>query len=206
MSRQFDELKEIKFRSLPYEQFFGEMELNEQEKERYIALAEQFEILFLYFFMIFIDDESQIEYYQQFICDGYIRIVNDFLNVEQTSAYITEYVNKYSQNFVDVTYRHQNDTYYTSYDRARLNAENETLTVANYKDYVNAVKSNKHKKEWITMRDERVRSTHIKVDRRQIGIFDVFDVGNSVLGYPRDMTYDPEPQEVINCRCRLRYS
>lgn len=99
----------------------------------------------------------------------------------------------------------QADSWYTSLDRAKFNAENEANTVLNRSDYLNAVEAGYSRKRWLTEHDSRVRPTHQEVEGVTIPIDSVFVVGNSVFGYPRDMTYSPEPNEYISCRCSIQY-
>jgi len=58
-------------------------------------------------------------------------------------------------------------------------------------------------KEWIAHDDERTRISHANVDNTTVAVDDVFIVGGFPLRYPHD-PYGPV-QEVVNCRCRLRY-
>jgi hypothetical protein len=58
-------------------------------------------------------------------------------------------------------------------------------------------------KEWIAHDDERTRISHANVDNTIVAVDDVFIVGGFPLRYPHD-PYGPV-QEVVNCRCRLRY-
>ena len=57
-------------------------------------------------------------------------------------------------------------------------------------------------------KDGRVRHTHIRLDEQKIGIFEHFDVGKTQMMFPRDTSLgaDAFPEEIINCRCSLRYT
>ena len=69
MAIKFDELNQLQ-RSTPYEQYFGEMELTEEEKKKRIAIAEDLEIIFLYFFLLY--QENDDEDYESMIAEKYI--------------------------------------------------------------------------------------------------------------------------------------
>lgn len=57
-------------------------------------------------------------------------------------------------------------------------------------------------KEWLTAEDDRVRDTHIDVNRTVLPRNDYFQVGTAQLLHPGDML-SGAPEEVINCRCVL---
>ena len=99
----------------------------------------------------------------------------------------------------------QPDIWYVSLDRAKFNAENEANTVLNRKDFLEAKEAGFSRKRWLTEMDDRVRPTHQEVEGLTIPIDELFIVGNSVFGYARDLTYDPEPDEYVNCRCVTEY-
>ena len=203
MVREFDELNQLQ-RSTPYEKYFGEMELTEEEKKKRIAIAEDLEIIFLYFFLLY--QENPDGNYESMIAEKYIEVAKEYLEFAETPAYISDHAEEFSKNLVRATMEHDEEEYYISQDRAMVNSENEANVIGNYGQQVQAVKSGKKYKTWITMADDRVRHTHNEVDRTMIGIFDLFHVGDSVMSYPKDTTYNPEEKEVIGCRCTVHYS
>lgn len=200
-TRGFDELKTIKKRSVDYDAFFDGIQLNTKTKKDLISFAEEMEIVILYFMMM---DEEEISV--SALAEKYADMAVKFLNQKEASAYVLERAENYAKDFVETTAKHNDDPWYSSADRAKLNAENETLTLAEHGEYTWAVKSGKTKKTWITMQDDRVRESHVEVDGMTIGIFEDFVVGSSIMGYPRDLRNNPEPEEVVNCRCYLQYS
>jgi len=56
-------------------------------------------------------------------------------------------------------------------------------------------------KTWITMRDDRVRETHVPMHDVTVGSLETFDVGGFDLLYPGQPVGPPEIW--INCRCKL---
>lgn len=206
MARQFDELNEVgKQRSLPFDVFFGEIEgLSETEKAERIELAEKFEILLLYFFVVFLDEAITMDY-EQMIYEKYVEIADEFLNLKQPSAYIEQYARQYAYDLVRATKEHEGDSWYTSKDRAVLNGENESQSLFSHKEYLQAVKSGKKHKEWVSVIDRATRQDHVHANGKIIGIFETFKVGDSEFAYPKDMTYNPSATQTVNCRCRCRY-
>lgn len=200
-TRTFDELKTIKKRSVDYDAFFDGIKLNTKTKKELISFAEEMEIVILYFLMMEPEEISIAS-----LAEKYADMAVKFLNLKEPSAYVQKRAEDYAKDFVETTENHKEDPWYSSADRAKLNAENETLTLAEHGEYSWAVKSGKTKKTWVTMQDDRVRETHVEVDGTTIGIFEDFVVGNSIMGYPRDLRNNPEPEEVVNCRCYLQYS
>ena len=158
-TRQFDELKTIKKRSVDYDAFFDGIKLNTKTKQELISFAEDMELVILYF-MFMDDDETIVSRLEE----RYVEMAVRFLNLDEPSAYVQRRARDYAEEFVETTERHGDDPWYSSADRARLNAENETLTLAEYGEYTWAVRSGKTRKTWMTMQDDRVRKTHVEID------------------------------------------
>lgn len=119
---------------------------------------------------------------------------------------LTEDIKQRISDIVDTTIKNlDGDDYFLSDDRATLLGENETNFVCNTIQYESALDEGYTKKQWLTMKDEKVRDTHFIVDNQIIGINEYFYVGNSEMLYPMDMSRGASPEEVINCRCSLRY-
>lgn len=203
MVTDFDELNILR-RSTPYEQYFGEMDLSEEEKKRRVAIAEDLEIIFLYFFLLY--QENADGNYESMIAEKYIEVAKKHLKFAETPAYISDHATEFAENLVRATREHESDKYYVSQDRAMVNSENEANILGNYSLQTEAIKSGKKYKTWFTMADDRVRHTHNEIDRTMISIFDLFQVGDSIMAYPMDTTYNAEEKEIINCRCVVHYS
>lgn len=58
-------------------------------------------------------------------------------------------------------------------------------------------------KEWVSVRDERVRDAHADADGQTVGTVDPFSVEDEDLLYPGDPNGSPD--NIINCRCTLAY-
>jgi bisphosphoglycerate-dependent phosphoglycerate mutase len=220
----FDKLNILKKHSIPYPEYFADMELTpkqKKEREKFCYILE--DLIIIYFEMIKTSRDMGIlnEYtIKQELMYNLYEAVDDkgfFENVEELDRYV--------EDFVDVSYattisnldEHPNDMDYTgeqqywiSEDRAKFIAEDQSNTLFNSKDYVEALKANKKQKIWKSFGDERVRHTHEEVDVTMIDIDDYFEVGAAKMLYPKDVTSAlstgaEHPEEVINCRCQFIY-
>lgn len=199
-----DELNVLNRKSIDYEEYFGEMELTEEEKKERIRLAEMLEIVVLFYFLLL--SESQTENYIQMIYEKYISVAMEFLKLSNVPSYLETYAREFAENVTRVTEENISDEYYTSKDRAMFIAENEANAMGNYRQQIEAVKSEMKYKTWKTKNDFRVRHTHKEVNERTIGIFDVFKVGDSEMMFPKDESLGASAQEIVNCRCVVHYS
>ncbi len=197
-TRQFDELKTI-----DYETFFGEMDISEQEKRRRIVLAEELEVLFLYLFVLM--KEDPLKDYLQMIQQKYQEIATRFLDMDETPAYILNQSQTVAEETARVTRQHISQEFYTSKDRAMLISANQANVIGNYAFQVEAIKMGKTTKVWRTMKDFKVRHTHMIADGQKVGIFEPFKVGNSLLNFPTDLSLGASMEEVANCRCVCKY-
>lgn len=203
--RIFDQLNIPTDELLDYEEYFGDMDLPDEEKERRIALAKEFEVLFLYFFLAYSEKESVD--FAKMIQEKYTTIAMEFLSLKSVPAYIEEYARKLSEEIVRVTAEHDGEEYYTSTERGMLISANEANALGNYGQQIQAIKDGKLYKTWVTEKDKKVRHTHRAVDEKKISIFEPFEVGNSLMMFPKDTeTYNAEMKEVANCRCVVKYS
>lgn len=207
-------MDEIHKLAIPYEQYFGEMEISKDEKMRRIEFAYALEVVFFYIFSliesyrklgrdILVDDFEEILYrrlydtitdygldIEKYELDGYIRNI---------SKYVIE---------TSITEEDDNDTedelHKLSKDRARLITENEVNKVYNRVNYKDAKFKGLKKKTWITEKDDRVRVAHALVDEVTIPIDELFYVGGEFMNYPCDDT--ASPQNIVRCRCVCKYS
>lgn len=200
--QKFDELK-----SLPFEQYFGEMRLSNTEKKLRISLAEKLEREFFFVFDLisyYLDaDIEDIDLIAKNASTLYKRAINDYVVMDKD---LENYIDKVCKEIVKVTFKHKDDSYYTSDDRATYIAENEANTVMNYEQLQEALASGKTKKTWFSVKDNNVRDTHMFVDGETKPISEPFIVGGSKLMYPKDTSLGASLTEIINCRCSVQYS
>lgn len=206
MEHEFDELNNPKSRAIPYEQYFGEMELTEEQKEKRIKASKRIEDMMLFLFSLLSVMKEYSYENLEFVVSQVKNQYSDVLSVSmEMDEYLNGYVNDFSEQIVETTQNHMDDEWYLSDDRAMFVAENEANTTFNYLEYKKAIESGKKKKRWITMRDRHVRHTHQLVEGKTIGINDVFLVGDSEMFYPKDTTFGASAREIVNCRCSIKY-
>lgn len=207
---KFEEQKQNKYskksRSVPYEKYFGEMDLTDEEKEERKELAKKIELVMLFLFAFIessinigqIDRETTLDLLRD-------RYYNIFIGDKKFNEYISQYVSMTSEEILDTTILNLDKDYFLSEDRAMFIAENESNSIRNYMQYIEAVQNGCTKKQWITMGDSHVRLTHGNVDGEIIPINELFKVGDSLLLFPKDESHNPSPNEVVNCRCTVKY-
>lgn len=205
----FDELHqpaEERLRAIPYDEYFGDMELTEEEKEKRKAFSEEFEDIMLFIFSLFLVmqeyDYINKNYMVEQLRERYSDIVLRYMDMDD---YIDDYIRVFSEQTVETTIEHSDDAYYTSMDRAMFISENEANTTLNHSEFLDAIKAGKTKKRWVDIRDKRERKTHLEVGGAVLPIREPFVVGNSLMLYAKDQTYSPEAKEVVNCRCTTKY-
>ena len=202
-----DELNII--RSMSYEDYFGDMGITKEQKERRIRLAEELEEIYL-LLLILMDEaiENEVMDYSDIIssvADKWEEAVERELPDED---YLEEYVPRFVGNAVEVTLRHVEDPWYFSMDRVIYNAENEANVVINRAEYLEAISEGKTMKTWHSLLDGKERLSHNEADGQTIGIFDLFQVGRARLMHPKDIKFGDgvdHPQEIINCRCYMTF-
>lgn len=212
----YDELNNREYarptnKAIPYEQYFGEMDLDEEEIEERIAMAEDLEDVFKFLFAIIAASKAlEAELQQTELAEStairYRDVVEDFgYDINEDYPYLDGYIGTVTDDIVENTLEHLTDGYYTSDDRAMFIAENETNAVKNYVGLIDAIKAGFTTKRWVTMGDQKVRHTHRLVDGEEVGILDDFEVGNAKMLFPKDASRGAGAEEIVNCRCVVTY-
>ena len=208
----FDEMNTlgIKRRSMPYDKYFGEMELTgDQVREREDFSSDTEDTLMFIFALMLayreygeINEESTQVITQTLITE-YSGVVERYAEMDE---YLQGYVFDFSTDFVNTTFENPADVWFISEDRAMFDAENEANTVLNYKDYIGAISQGYTRKEWRTFQDNRVRKTHKVLDGKTIPINGLFEVGKALMRFPKDVSMaQSHPEELIGCRCVLKW-
>ena len=216
----FDELNKLDSKpkkrrypqSIPYKEFFGEMYISVEQMNMRIDLARDIESVMLYLFAYWIlKAEVDIDLTEEEIKDkvrkeltaivaGHIDI--DSYLEEHIAAVIDEVWHTMDEHLAEIEEDGEDiENYWTSDDRAKLIAENEANSIGEYDKFRKAQKQGKTRKIWVTEPDDKVRLTHTLVAEKTIDIDGLFLVGESLMRFPKDCKYDPDPHETINCRC-----
>ena len=228
----FDKLNRLeKAKAIPYRDYFGGMLISPEAMHRRIELAEEIEDVMLWVFaywLVAAEAEIAKEELKQ---DAEEKLTSVIAKRTRLDPYLEKHIKQVINEVVDATDRHarkkdneeeeqdvldefmdesdedgKKEDYWTSPERAMLISENEANAFDNYIEYREAKASGKTKKTWITELDEKVRLTHTLEEGKTIDIDGLFLVGTSQMRFPKDTMYDPEANEVVNCRCVCEYS
>ena len=217
--QNFDKINILKRRSLPYYEYFGDMELTKEQKRRREALAITIEDMIMIFFTLVDAGLPEVRVKQELVNQLYEAVEDTefFESEEQKDKYIMDFVNETYKSTIENLAKYPRDydytgnsKYWVSEDRAQFIAENEANTIYNSAEFVEAKKQGKTHKIWITYNDDRVRPTHIEVEGAKIPIDSYFYVGMAQMLYPKDVTSEfstgaSHPEETVNCRCQAKY-
>lgn len=123
-------------------------------------------------------------------------IPGERLTVEQVNtiarAYSSKLLQSYAKQFAQ-TYAGQ------AYESGRNQAISQAIETGR-------VDREAVKKKWRTMRDERVRHSHVKLDRVTIPYDEPFlSVLGNLMMYPHDASLGANEDDLMNCRCSLEY-
>lgn len=204
--REIDELNILSpqnsYRSTPYEQYFGEMSLGKEEKERRVELARQLEAVFLATFMLIYKKNYTRDQVLDYLQRKYEDTMANFTEIDKK---LKSYIRNISQDIIDTTMKNIDSDYYTSCDRAMLIAENEANSAMNYLQFEEAIRSGRTNKKWVDIRDNKERKSHLDIGGMVIPIKESFRVGNSLMLYPKDSSLGADAGEIVNCRCSVMY-
>lgn len=193
-------------RSEPFEEYFSVMDISYDDKKKRISLAEKMEDNFLFILVLLftMKQYGSVNYedirfrFEQ----GYINAVSEFFKPNQ---YVEDHARNFSYDVVDSTMRHEDDPYYYSEDRSVLLSENESNNTFSQKEFYDALESGKKWKKWVDIRDKRERKTHRLVGGTVKPIEEPFLVGDSIMNFPRDYSFGANANEIVNCRCSIKY-
>ena len=187
------------------------MQISKEDKKKRVDLGLELYDIFIYI-LLSIKTDIQLGKIEEAgttpeVINAYVESldyrIKDLLE-DNDLPYEEEYIPQLSRDIVETTFRHLDDDYYFSDDRAVLITQNEANTIMNNVDFVQAKRQGKIFKQWITEGDDRVRLWHEEVDGTKIPINEMFHVGADEMRYPHDYTASPE--NVVNCRCSCIYS
>lgn len=210
-------------RSEPFKDYFAPMRISDKRKTDRIDFAEKLEdefnylLAFLFYMQISknigiqpeeltslqlqAQSATEVERLREQIKRVYLE------GLRREDAYLRARADQMTAETILTTYKHSDDPYYYSADRGRKLAEEEANTAFNHIEFEEAVDiDGATLKTWQTVADSRVRDTHDEIEGMTLPIGEPFEVGGSLMDYPRDVSYDAGPEEIVNCRCSLEFS
>lgn len=198
-------------KKIPIHDYFENMQISEEEKEKRVRLANLLLADVLFLFAL-----SKRNQDKQYLSEAFQkRYLSSVQKVAEPDQKMQRYIRKVCDSIVDTTLKggslttskanKPQDPYAVSVDRATNVAENEANAILNGDEYITAVKNGCTKKRWKSYRDERVRADHADVDGQVVDISRPFRVGKYVMMYPKDDSLGAGLEEIVNCRCSVEY-
>ena len=188
------------------DKYYSVMDISEEDKKKRKKTAWELFDLFMLFFSWFKEAEDKgVDSTTYFL----LKLEDELQNVVADETDIDEYFITYfavvAYGIYSVTTEHKNEKYYLSEDRAANLALNESLSIHNHIDLKDAKKAGYSYKIWCTEQDDKVRPTHAVMEGVKKPIDDLFEVGDSFMEMPHDITHGADMSEVSNCRCWCEY-
>ena len=216
-----DDRRKATRKKIPIHDYFENMQISEEEKEKRVRLANLLlaDVLFLFALSRRNRDTRYLsETFQK-------RYLSSVKKVTEPDQKMQRYIRKVCDSIVKTTLKSgqddgkkqgealtdsdvikvSQDSYAVSMERATSVAENEANAILNGEEYSNAVKNGCTKKRWKSYRDERVRADHADVDGQVVDISRPFRVGKYMMMYPKDDSLGAGLEEIVNCRCSVEY-
>jgi uncharacterized protein with gpF-like domain len=206
-------VKEIQLKDIDIEQYFNEMDLSEKEKKRRIELAYSLKnaLAFLFYLILTYEEYEGMNAYNY---ELYIEVIilnfkNQYrealLQNTELSEELDSYIDYFSTLVVTKTLEHMDETYYLSDVRTSYIAVNEANVVGDMAMFEQAKADGKTLKQWVDMKDNRERKSHLAVGGTILPIDEYFTVGKSKMLYPHDRLHCDDESELSNCRCTIKY-
>lgn len=213
---KFDELNKNgsgtrKMKSLPYNQYFGEMNITPKERKMRNDLAIMFEDVFDYLLIIMLADrelgnvQNKYKYYNAGT-QRYVDVLDESGYEKDEYPKLYEHAEDVVEEVVDTTIKNIVDDWSFTDDRVKHIAENEANAIREMARFRDAAVSGKTKKTWVDFGDDAVRDTHRAVNGTTIPIDALFVVGDSLMLHPKDDSNGASAREIVGCRCTVEYS
>lgn len=204
----FDELNKLNDteRSMPFDEYFGEMEISEDQKERRRKLADSFfdEFVYVLAWAFYTAQQRNIsaDEIEPVMQEHYETAAKREVDIEDE---IREYIDNIVIEISNTTANRQDAPYTFTEDRARLLAENESNTLLNMQEFKEAKRSGYNYKRWNTIIDGKERDSHAFADGQEKPIDEPFDVGGYFMNFPKDDSFGAPAEEIVNCRCSVSF-
>lgn len=203
----FDSINRLERRKI-YEDYFSPMPITKEQKNKRKEIAEEIDdewAIFLALFLLALRENQRINAGRA--ADDHRRRLEEALKKAGVpDDVVKSYLDNVDDPEVDVTEdRYEDGDRWTSPDRALDIALTGANIITHEWEYKNAVESGKTEKQWLTMKDERVRGTHVAVDNQILPIEEPFVVGGYLMMHPGDASLGAGTEELANCRCGIDY-
>ena len=185
-----------------FEEYYSVMDGIEPDRlQKRIDLANDLYDVIMVYYTLLDGNESQAVIENQLANELYSTIAK----FGEIDDYTSEMVDLYTKDIVKANMSHKSSEYYVSDERAVNVAQDVGQSFLNYFEYQDAVANNKTE-TWFTQNDSDVRPTHATLNGTQIPIGETFKVGGYLMRFPKDTYYGAPAEEIVNCRCFVKYS
>lgn len=194
---KYDELNVI-----PIEEYFDEMEISQEEKDKRIAMAFLLLDSLGFIFDLLKDADSfNDNYLTSVIMDEFANDISSKFELNDAD-YI--YLALLAGTIISQTRKNKDNKSILSENRKILIAENESNSICNRKQFEEEIASGKTFKTWNTIIDRKERPEHRYMDGKTIPINDYFVFKDCKMLYPHDYENGTDRQ-LANCRCWCTY-
>ena len=185
-----------------FREYYSVMDGIEPDRlQKRIDLANDLYDIIMVYYTLLEGNESQSVIENQLANEMYSTIAK----YGEIDDYTSELVDLYTKDIVKANMSHKSSEYYVSDERAVNIAQDVGQSFLNYFEYQDAVANNKTK-TWFTQNDADVRPTHATENGKQIPIDETYKVGGYLMRFPKDTYYGAPAEEIVNCRCFVKYS
>ena len=193
--------------SMDYDEYFGDMDLSEEQKEKRKESAEEledvFKVLLALVFYLYMEEAYD---YTSAIMEAQEAYNEILAGANVSDYYVDIHVPNALNSIVSTMLNNPENPFNFSIDRAILIAENEANSMWNDAEYVEALRSGKKRKTWHTIIDKRTRDWHAEVNGQTKQITEPFVVSGELMQFPRDESLGASGGNIVNCRCSASYS
>ena len=194
-------------RSMDYEEYFGDMDLSEEQKEQRTDSAEKFQQIFegLLSLVFYLYQDDAYDYTEAILGtqEAYMGLL---AGISVSDYYRDAHVPNTVNSIVNTMLTNPEDPFNFSIDRAIMIAENEANSMWNDAEFEEAVRSGKKSKTWDAIIDKATRDWHREMNGVTKPIMEPFDVAGEFMMFPRDESLGASGGNIVNCRCSVTYS
>lgn len=194
-----------------YAEYFGVMDLPDEEIEERIELANKFETIFNFILALILADSKNEEiqekyYYTNILYTRYTNVVSTYYNGKYIDdEYVRLITEKHIDSIIEETLINIHTEYYTSITRSMNISANESNSIADYNQFVSMIEQGYSKKVWKTTLDGKERKIHKDANNQIVDIQKPFKVGGELLMFPHDESLGASEKNLIHCRCAANY-